>query len=822
VSPTSSHRLLGLLELALRGRETRGVPRYALAVVCAAAGLALRKALDPVWGSQLPFITSFPAVALAAWIGGTGPGLFAATLCALAAAVLWPAPQVPLAFAHGHLWTGIAAFIAMAGLLALLIGAVRRHQRRIAELAQTLRTVEHAEVRLAAIVQSSDDAIIAKDRNGVIQSWNPAAERMFGYTAAEAIGRHITLIVPPERHAEEAQVIGRILRGETVDHFETVRVRKDGRRLDISLTVSPIRDHQGFITGGSKICRDVTDRRRDDAWMTVLARAGEALSSSLDHETTLKQVAWLAVPEMASGCVVDLFDEHGVLQRAAVAHANPAAAELIWALPHRMQRPPDHPLLRAARGGEPVLYEEVTDAMRRALAPDAAYAERVLGPEWVESLIIVQLPHRNGPLGAMTLGIGAGRRYGPRDLGFAQDLARRASQAIENARLYGEVETANRRKDEFLAVLSHELRTPLNSVVGWTHLLREGRVEPEAVPRALEVIARNAQAQVKLVEDLLDVSRIVTGKMRLDMQPMHPITVIETVIESLRPAAEAKEIRLEDALDPRAGPIAGDSERLRQVVWNLLSNAVKFTPRGGRVQVRLAQVDAAVAIVVTDTGQGISPELLPRVFEHFRQGDSGTTRAHGGLGLGLALVKYLVELHGGSVQAQSPGAGQGATFTVTLPLLVRPASDRLAPGAGARGLAVAEAAGRLAGAQVLVVDDEPDALELARRLLQHEGAQVRTASSSPEALRMLSGPWRPTVLVADIEMPDEDGYQLMRAVRSLGSEVAAVPAVAVTAYGSAADRIQAISAGYQMHVAKPFEPAELIAAVASLARRAAR
>jgi signal transduction histidine kinase/CheY-like chemotaxis protein len=610
-----------------------------------------------------------------------------------------------------------------------------------------------------------------------------------------------------------------------VDSFETVRLRKDGRRIDVSLTVSPIRDRRGEVIGASTIARDIGERRRNDAWMAVLARAGDALASSLDYEATLERVARLPVPDMAAGCVVDLFDADGVLQRAAVAHADPHAEALIWELPRRVVRPADHPLLRVATGGQPVLYEHVTEDLRAALAPDRAYATTVLGPQYLESLIIVPLRLRDTSLGAMTLGIGGGRRYDQRDLGFVQDLARRAGQAIENARLYREAETANRRKDEFLAVLSHELRTPLNSVLGWTRMLRDGRVEPAVVPRALDAIVRNAEAQVRLVEDLLDVSRIVTGKMRLDVQVLYPISVIEAAIESLRPAADARGIRLQPVLDPRAGPIAGDAERLQQVAWNLLSNAVKFTPRDGRVQVRLERVNSHVEIVVSDTGQGISPELLPRVFEHFRQGDSSSTRAHGGLGLGLALVKYLVELHGGTVEAASPGQGHGATFTVKLPLLVHPelvAPERRHPSADhqARPLDAPARPGRLAGLRVVAVDDEPDALDLICRLLEQEGAEVRAVGSAGEVLQIVSGGWGPQVLVADIEMPGLDGYQLIERVRALGRERGGgLPAVAVTAYGRAADRIRALSAGFHMHVAKPFDPAELVTVVSSLARR---
>jgi PAS domain S-box-containing protein len=370
---------------------------------------------------------------------------------------------------------------------------------------------EEAPAYLAAIVDSSHDAIVAKTVDGVITAWNPGAERMFGWTAAEAVGRHVTLIIPEERRAEEDDVLARILRGERVDHFETVRVAKDGRRLDVSLTVSPVRDAAGRIIGASKVARDVTGRRHaEEERMRLLA------------------------------------------------------------------------------------------SERRARA---------------------------------------------------------------------QAEALNRTKDEFLATVSHELRTPLNAIFGWARMLQSSALDDDARARAVDAIVRSASAQAHLVEDLLDLSRIVTGRMRLDLEPLDLRTVIDAALEGVRPAAHAKNVALTATLDDGVGPLLGASDRLQQVIWNLVMNAVKFTPHGGRVQVSLRRVEGSAEIVVADTGEGISADVLPHVFERFRQEDSSTTRAHAGLGLGLALVRHLVELHGGHVRAESPGKGQGATFTVTLPLM---------------------------------------------------------------------------------------------------------------------------------------------------------
>jgi signal transduction histidine kinase/CheY-like chemotaxis protein len=381
-----------------------------------------------------------------------------------------------------------------------------------------------------------------------------------------------------------------------------------------------------------------------------------------------------------------------------------------------------------------------------------------------------------------------------------------------------EAEAANRAKDAFLAILSHELRTPMNAAYGWARMLQGEQLEPDARRRALDAIVRNADAQVKLIDDLLDVSRIITGKMRLDVGPVDLEAVLEAALDAVRPAAEAKGVRLESVLDRRAGPVTGDPGRLQQVVWNLLMNAVKFTPRGGHVQLQLRRTNSRVEIIVSDTGQGIAPATLPRIFERFTQGDSSSTRAHGGLGVGLALVRHLVELHGGSVVAHSPGEGQGATFVVSLPVSLAAVHEPATPVTPAG----AETRPHLDGIRLLVVDDDRDALDLATLILTGAGAEVKTAASAPEALHVF-GWWRPDVLLCDIEMPGEDGYSLIRKIRALAPALGGrTPAIAVTAYGRAEDRVRSISAGFNMHVPKPVDPTELQILVAGLASAAVR
>jgi len=406
----------------------------------------------------------------------------------------------------------------------------------------------------------------------------------------------------------------------------------------------------------------------------------------------------------------------------------------------------------------------------------------------------------------------------------AQQSAEERMQLLESERhARAGAERANRMKDEFLATLSHELRTPLSAILGWSHLLRSRRVGEDELKKGLETIERNARMQTQLIEDLLDMSRITSGKIRLDVQPVMPVTFIESAVETVRPAADAKGVRLDRTLDPAAGPVSGDPARLQQVVWNLLANAIKFTPKGGRVQVILERVDSHVEVRVADSGAGIAPEFLEHVFERFRQADSSTTRQFGGLGLGLAIVRNLIELHGGTVKAHSEGVGKGSTFTVRLPLAASQPSEGAHPREHPRATQVVLGADfkvvDLSGVKVLVVDDQPDARELVARILSECGAQVFIADDAQTALALVESE-HPDVLVSDIGMPEVDGYELLRLIRALGPERGGkVPAIALTAFARSEDRTRALHRGFQVHVSKPVEAAELIATVASVAGR---
>jgi signal transduction histidine kinase/ActR/RegA family two-component response regulator len=384
-------------------------------------------------------------------------------------------------------------------------------------------------------------------------------------------------------------------------------------------------------------------------------------------------------------------------------------------------------------------------------------------------------------------------------------------------------EEATRAKDEFLSVVSHELRTPLNGILGWAQILQTRQPDSETIKRAVDAIARGARAQSKLIEDILDFTRIISGKLRLDVRQVDLVMIIESAIDVIAPAANAKDIRLQTILDSNSF-VSGDVERLQQVLWNLLSNAVKFTPKGGRVQIRVQRVNSSVEIVVSDTGKGISAEFLPFVFERFKQSDNSTTRRQGGLGLGMAITRHLVELHGGTIRAESEGEDSGATFTVSLPVAVASAA-RPMPDAETEpvvstdenGAASTASAPRLDGLRVLIVDDERDARDLLIAVLSGQGASVIAAAGVAEALEKLQAQ-APDLVISDIEMPDEDGFSLIKKLRAFNqSQTRKIPAVALTAHARPSERLKILSAGYQMHLAKPVDTAELIAVIANFA-----
>jgi PAS domain S-box-containing protein len=954
--------------------------------------------------------------------------------------------------------------------------------------------VEHA--RLAAIIDSSDDAIVGKTLEGVITSWNRGAEGLFGYTAAEAIGQHISLIIPADRRGEEDEVLARLRRGEKVDHFETVRQTKDGRFIDISLTVSPIRNADGRIVGASKVARNITERRQaslavadsrrryhrifETAGVSLWEEDFTAVKAAIDdvrasgvrdlaahlrnhpefveecirlvrivdvNESTLQMFGARSKDELG-GSLATIFDTRTREAFAAALMAidegktrfetetvlRTVSGERLDALVSVTFPPPGHPLdsvlvsltditfrkqAEQALEESEALFHEIADtapAMLWISDPNGActFLSRrwydftgqtpvsALGPGWLGALhphdrrrareAFLEAKDRQTPVqfecrlkraegdyrwtistGQPRLGVhgeflgyvgsviditerraaedavreevqiretlarvgaalaaeldsdklvqavtdaatiltsaeygaffyndvadgnepyrvsassgapkeafsglgttraielfapafggeavvrvgdvmsdtrgegeaatvdgrplrsglavpvvsragqgvlffGHSRRgvFLPRHEQLAAGIASWAALALANARLYENAQEANRSKDAFLATLSHELRTPLNAMLGWSHMLRSAVLPAETQRRGLEALERNARAQAQLVDDLLDVSRVAAGKLRIRADDVDLASVISSAADTVRPAAAAKALDLRVAVDPETQIIVtGDADRLRQVLWNLLSNAVKFTPRGGRIDVELRSIDGTAEVVVRDTGQGIDADFLREVFEPFRQADSTAARRHGGLGLGLAIVHHLTEAHGGTVVVDSPGAGQGAVFSIRLPIRSVERRGDATPDRGKRqGTA-------LAGLHVLVVDDESDAREMLRTLLETEGASVVAVASAGEALDVLTRR-SINVLLADIGLPEQDGYALIQAVRGLPpSEGGTIPAVAVTAYVSMRERDRALESGYGWHVAKPVDPDQLIAVVSTAAQ----
>jgi PAS domain S-box-containing protein len=596
----------------------------------------------------------------------------------------------------------------------------------------------------------------------------------------------------------ESPLARSIATGDVVTDQEIEVTREDGTRSTFLASSAPIRDRGGRIVAGVLTVYDITERKRAER---ELRRSEERLTLALQAARMgtwqwnigTGEVAWPDNLEALFGLVPGTFG---------------GTFEAFLELVHAEDR------------------ELVTASVARAVAEGGQYEVefRTVWPDgtlhWIQAIGRIFV----GPTGRAERMLGLGLDITERKHGEqlrAELLHREQAARTEAEAARAQAEEASRLKDEFLATVSHELRTPLNAILGWARLLNGGRLDAEQTALGLVTIERNAHAQARLVEDLLDTSRIVSGKLHLRTQGVDLMWVIQAAVDAARPAAEAKSIELKAALDEHAGSVVGDPDRLQQVVWNLLANAVKFTPTGGRVEVRLGRAHAQAQITVWDTGQGIDAEFLPFVFDQFRQADGTAMRRHGGLGLGLAIVRHLVEAHGGTVEAESPGAGRGATFTVRLPL---PGGDegaerrRVSAAAAGAGL---PAGGRgscppgLAGARVLVVDDEADARGLAALALGKCGAEVRTCGSAAEALEALAE-WSPHVLVCDIGMPETDGYALLRRIRAREGE-RKVPAIALTAYARAEDRIAALAAGFQMHVAKPVDPVELRMVVAALA-----
>jgi PAS domain S-box-containing protein len=631
----------------------------------------------------------------------------------------------------------------------------------------------------------SEYAVFAINPEGRVLNWNKGSERIFGYTRQEIVGKNFAILFTPvdrslrvpEREMERAKSEGKF-------QEERAQMRKDGSSLWVFGSLNPLSDEDGALLGYVKVANDATDRKR----------AEEALKES--------EAEFRAIFEMAGTGKAEADLSSGRLLRVnqkLCEITGYAAEELLRMTLQELTHPEDREkdfsaFQHMARSKEEYAFE------KRYMRKDGSEV-------WTHVNVIAFRDEAGNP---NRLIASVEEITGRKEAEAAREEALRREQMARS-----ESEDASRSKDEFIAMVSHELRSPLNAILGWTRILRQGRPDEELYQRATEIIERSARMQSQLIEDLMDTARIVRGKLRLEVKPVSLVTVIEKAIDIVRPAADAKGIRLEAQLDHDAGQITGDPDRLQQVVWNLLSNAVKFTSEGGGVEVTLKRVDPYVQLTVRDTGCGINPDFLPLVFERYHQADASGGRRKGGLGLGLALVRQLIEMHGGSVSAESAGEGKGALFTVKLPV-------RAVYTADSERAAVTSQAKSLAGVWAVVVDDEANARELITSVLESYGARVTAFGSAKETLDHLlnASESKPDVLVCDLAMPGEDGFSLIHKLREWEKpQNTLLPALALTAFGRAEDRTRALYAGFQMHITKPVEPVELAVVVRSLIER---
>jgi len=656
--------------------------------------------------------------------------------------------------------------------------------------------LRQSEERFRLLVESVKDyAIFMLDPEGRVLTWNAGAELIKGYRAAEIIGEHFSKFYPPEARDFPAHEL-RVAAAEGRFQDEGWRVKKDGSRFWANVVITALYGADKTLLGFAKVTRDLTERR--------------------DHDERLRESEerFRLLVEGVSDYAIFMLDVNGAVStwNSGAARIKGYRAEEIIGQHFRKFYPED-----AVESGWPEHELRVATAEGRFV--DEGWRVRKDGSRFWAHVTITAMRDDAGRLrgfAKLTRDLTERRRTEALEASGAQREA--MLEAERNARMLAQ--RTVRMKDEFLATLSHELRTPLNAILGWTQLLRSrGEAEPVELDRAMEIIERNARAQVRLIDDLLDLSRIMSGRFRLDVQRVSLVEIVRGALDSIEPTAQAKGVRLESVLDPQSVIVSGDPARLQQVFWNLLSNAVKFTPKGGRIQVLLQRVNSHIEFSVSDTGIGIPASFLPHVFERFSQKDSSTHREYGGLGLGLAICKQLVDLHGGSIQAKSLGAVHGATFVVTLPLIIlgkEKDAERVHPTAAEMPEAVPVP--RLDGVRALVVDDEADTLELIQRLMENQGAHVTTVRSGDAALRMLET-HTPDVLISDIGMPGMDGYQFMRRMRAAEPKGRRMPALALTAFARPDDRKLAILAGYQAHLAKPFDVVELAIVVAGLVGR---
>ena len=688
-------------------------------------------------------------------------------------------------------------------------------KRTEAERKQAASALRQSEARFRTLANAVPQLVWMNDDAGNLLYLNDPWQEYLGLPAETVINWSQNDFTHPDDVLGMIETRDRGIAAKAAYELEARLRRADGQYRWHLIRAVPLQDEPDQTTFWYGTATDIEAVKQVAAGQRFLAQVSGVLAESLDYPMTLSRIARLAVPFLADYCFFDIVSASQQLQRVAWHHVNPEKQSLISMTPTYVPLLSfaQHPVCNAILHNRIGFVPDTSDEWLQSIATSAEHLAFLRNLE-LRSCLTVPLSTRDRKLGALVLCFTAEseRRHTEADLQLAQELAHRAATALDNSQLYQQAQDANRVKDEFLAVLSHELRTPLNPILGWSKLLQSDFSDPVKTTKGLEAIERNAKMQTQLIEDLLDISQILRGKLKLNKSPVQLATVVEAAIETVQLTADVKSIQIHSQIDPAIGQVFGDPGRLQQIIWNLLSNAVKFTPVGGQVTIRLSQAEsqpqACAQIQVTDTGKGIAPEFLPHVFERFRQEDGSTTRQFGGLGLGLAIVHYLVGVHGGTVEAGSAGEGQGATFTVQLPLVSSANSgsepnDRSLSGDDLRGFSI------------LIVEDDPDTRELLAFLLTQRGAVITAAASATQALEILAqSPL--SLLISDIGMPDMDGYMLLQQIRSNANHNQQIPAIALTAYAGEMNQQRALEVGFQRHLTKPIDPAALTRAIGDL------
>jgi PAS domain S-box-containing protein len=780
------------------------VRRYAVAGWLTIAALALALLGKSVWGTGATFSFLLGAVMLSSWVGGRGPGIVSTALGTLAADYFLITPLYTVSLDVSRI-IQLSAFVAISILISSLNDARRRAVDALADERTRLeervveRTAELAaandslraeierrsqsERNFRGLIDAAPDAIVVIDTAGTILKVNDEAERMFGYSGDALLGHDVEMIIPDRfkaAHRAKRAGYGETAATRTIGG-ELAGRRADGSEFPVEIRVSPL-DTQGrrSVVG---IVRDVTERHRAQQLQQRLVHdLGERVKEVTALHTTGRLLNEPGTPAELLGRIATLLPSAWQYSEVAGARIAAGGVDVRTALfdPDGWVQRAEFPTADGATGAIEVSYREARPAAAE-------------GPFLAEERYLID------SLAGML------RSYFLR-LRAEEDrvtLARAEAQQLQ-------AQEANAAKDQFLATLSHELRSPLNVMIGWIQMLRSGQVSADAAARGFDVLERSVRLQAKLIEDLLDVSRIVAGKLRIEKRRVDLATIASAAVDAALPAARAKQVSLTAAIAPGL-LLDADPQRLQQVVSNLLTNALKFTPEQGSIDVRVERHGGRAQIVVRDTGIGMAPELLPRVFDRFQQGDSSTTRTHTGLGLGLAIVRYLVEQHGGTIAAASAGRGHGSTFTVMLPLLIEEQAGADQPGRELPNRSL------LSGVRVLVVDDEPDARTTLAAIVEQYGAEPTVAGSARDAFDAVSRA-RPDVLLSDVAMPDEDGYSLIRRIRAT-IDGEALPAAALSGYGDGDTKTHALDAGFQTYLAKPVDPALLATTLATLVHR---